>query len=261
MKLDPTSPNFFLPVLTAVFLAIYLLTLQPIFAIFCLASFLSYVALDFVAGTEKKGRGSLVEIIYAVLAASAVWLILSTALSTPSPLDVVTSCSMKPYLDRGDLVVVQGKAVYTAPLVTYTNQLPQVNINRTNCTIAVRGAALETSQCTSMITVNNGTTLLQIAVNRSQVSSNDVIVFESSTAGLVIHRAVLALSDESGKLTYLTKGDNNQVIDQEAGLDFVKPEKIHGKMLARVPLIGYLRLFLAGQFAEPLGCDTLVDLP
>ncbi len=259
-NLSLSSPNVFLPILTALFLLVYIFTLQPIFGILCLASFLAYVALDFFTGAQKKGRSSLLDVVYAILAAGAVWLILSTALQTPSPLDVVTSCSMNHVLDRGDLVIVQGRPMYNAPVIDFQGNFPEIAVQRSNCTVSKRGQATTIGQCTSQFTITNSTSTTSVAVSRNQVQANDVVVYESKLAGLIIHRAVLALRNSTtSQLTYVTKGDNNQIADQEAGIDFVQPNKIHGRMIARIPFIGYLRLFLAGQFNEPRGCDTLVD--
>ncbi len=259
MKLS--SPNVFLPLATVLFLLLYLATLEPVFGVLCLASFLAYVSLDFFVTAGKKGRSTLLEIAYAVIAAAVVWLTLSTVLQTPSPLDVVTSCSMKPFLDRGDLVIVQGRETYAAPFVEYSGELPSFSVSKFNCTVNQRGIDNSQGQCTGKLILKNATSSSAVPVSRKDVQGNDVIVFESSRAGLVIHRIVLGLRDStSGKIIYFTKGDNNQVTDQEALLDPVQPAKIHGKMLARIPLVGYLRLFLAGQFKEPRGCDTLVDV-
>ncbi len=261
MKIKLSSPNVFLPILTALFLLAYILTLQPIFGILCLASFLAYVAMDFLTGAEKKGRSSLLDIVYAVLAAGAVWLVLSTALQTPSPLDVVTSCSMNPGLQRGDLVIVQGQQTYNAPIVSFTDVLPRMSVERSNCTVSKRGRNSTIEQCSSKFILQNGTSTTNVSISRNEVGANDVIIFESKVAGLIIHRAMLGLKNSStSQITYVTKGDNNQVADQEAGIDFVQANKIHGRMIVRIPLVGYLRLFLAGQFNEPRGCDTLADV-
>ena len=217
--------------------------------------------MDFLTGAEKKGRSSLLDIVYAVLAAGAVWLVLSTALQTPSPLDVITSCSMNPDLQRGDLVIVQGQPAYNVPLVTFTGNLPQISVERSNCTVSKRGHNSTIEQCSSKFILRNETSTTNVSISRSQVQANDVIIFESKIAGLIIHRLVLGLQNSTtSQITYVTKGDNNQVADQEAGIDFVQTSKIHGRMIARIPLIGYLRLFLAGQFNEPRGCDTLADV-
>ncbi len=255
-RLDFLSPNVLLPLAALVFLFIYLVTLHVLAGVFSLAAFLAYVSLDLF---KNKKKSSFLEVIYALAAAAAVWIILSVVLQTPSPLDVVTSCSMRPFLDRGDLVVVQGQGTYAAPVVDYQGEVPQVGINKSTCTVAIRGQGQATQQCTSVLLVRNASSDMVIPVNRENVSHNDVIVFES-TAGLVIHRTVLSLRDtENQRVLYLTKGDNNQVLDQEGAIRFVSARDIHGRMLLRVPLVGYFRLFLAGQFQEPSGCDTGVE--
>ncbi|MDP3741791.1 MAG: S26 family signal peptidase [Candidatus Micrarchaeota archaeon] len=259
-KFSLSSPNIFLPIATVLFLLLYTLTLQPLFGVLCLASFLAYVSLDFLTGAEKKGRSSLVDVIYAILAAAVVWLALSAALQTPSPLDVVTSCSMNHVLDRGDLVIVQGQSVYNAPIVDFEGNFPEISVQRSNCTVSKRGQNSTIAICTSHIILKNSTSIVNVSVSRSQVPTNDVIVFESKIAGLIIHRSILGLRNlTTSQVTYMTKGDNNQVVDQEAGIDFIESSKVHGRMIARIPLIGYMRLFLAGQFTEPRGCDTLVE--
>ncbi len=259
LKINPKSPNVYVPILSIIFFIIYLITLQPIAAILCIGAFLAYISLDFISGAKQKGKNSLLEIIYAIAGAAIAWLILSALLHTQSPLDVVTSCSMNNVLNRGDLVIVQGNDKYVAPIVRYSGESPNIQLTKTNCTMWRRGQGDSQISCSANLTLRNSTSVLTIPVLRNEVSSNDIIVFESSTAGLVIHRAVLAINNsQTGKIAYLTKGDNNPVVDQEAGLDVVLPEKIHGKQIARIPLIGYLRLFLAGQFQEPRGCDLLI---
>lgn len=242
------------------FLALYIATLWPGFGILSIAAFLTFIALDFFT-SQQSAKPVIIELVIAIGAAVVAWLALSAALQTPSPLDVVTSCSMLPVLQRGDLVIVQGATQFNAPVVEYSEVLPNTNVQRSNCTIAKRRTGPTISQCTSSISVVNPTSTSTVNVSRSAVQGNDIIVFESPQAGLVIHRAILVLRNkDTGKLIYVTKGDNNQVVDQEAGLNYVQSQHIHGRYIFRIPYVGYLRLFLAGQFAEPRGCDTLVDL-
>lgn len=258
-KLDLFSPNIFLPIATAIFLILYLVTLQAILAVLCLAAFLTYVAVDFLSTSKEKGRVNLLEIIYAIIGAAAIWLALSMILSTPSPLDVVTSCSMNNELNRGDLIIVQGQSSYNAPVINYTGERPIIHVEQANCSVSKRGFFSVKGTCTSNLSVTINANTYSVSTLRSDVKGNDIIIFESNIAGLVIHRAIAVFHNiETGEIVYLTKGDNNQVVDQEAGIDFVKPEKIHGKFLVRIPLVGYFRLFLAGQFTEPAGCNTLV---
>ena len=86
--------------------------------------------------------------------------------------------------------------------------------------------------------------------------NNDVIVFETS-GGLIVHRAALSINDDDGKLLFLTKGDNNQALDQEGPFSPVEKKDIHGTLLFKVPFVGYLKLLLFGQFETPDGCEPL----
>lgn len=111
--------------------------------------------------------------------------------------------------------------------------------------------------------------------------SNDVVVYEplenSVFVGSTIHRVLLKVSVD-GKLYYLTKGDNNEVMDVQApsrGVDTrdgrctffvesrenrpVPQENVKGKVILKVPYLGYLKLFLWGYLGTPSGCDTIIE--
>jgi len=111
--------------------------------------------------------------------------------------------------------------------------------------------------------------------------SNDVIVYEpeenSVFQSLTIHRALVRVSVE-GKDYYLTKGDNNEILDVQAPGYLVKSggsckffsdsrkenkpvseKNMKGNVIARVPYIGYLKLFLWGYIEVPQGCETTIE--
>ncbi len=111
--------------------------------------------------------------------------------------------------------------------------------------------------------------------------SNDVVVYEplenSVFVGSTIHRVLVKVSVD-GKFYYLTKGDNNEVLDVQApssrtdagngGCLFftesrenkpVPQENIKGKVIFKAPYLGYLKLFLWGYLGEPSGCDTVIE--
>ncbi|MBI5223799.1 hypothetical protein HY990_05245 [Candidatus Micrarchaeota archaeon] len=98
--------------------------------------------------------------------------------------------------------------------------------------------------------------------------SNDVIVYTSpkedlySKVGDIVHRTFVIL-DVEGKQYYLTKGDNNPVLDIQAydsslemGNGPVSSQNLRGKVILRVPYIGYLKLFLSGFLREDNQCKT-----
>jgi hypothetical protein len=101
--------------------------------------------------------------------------------------------------------------------------------------------------------------------------SHDVIVYQPasndiySLIGEIVHRAQFKIN-VNGDVYYLTKGDNNPVFDIQV-FDYknnmgnypVPQQNVKGKVIARVPYLGYLKLFISGLFAEPAQCKTLLS--
>lgn len=80
------------------------------------------------------------------------------------------------------------------------------------------------------------------------LQEGDVITFASSDArfaGTVItHRIIKKnYSSKNKSYTFQTKGDNNNVADSA----LVTPENIYGKVILKIPKLGYLRDFLASD--------------
>lgn len=101
---------------------------------------------------------------------------------------------------------------------------------------------------------------------------NDVVVYTPlpsdvfSRSGDIIHRVFVKISVE-GKKYYLIKGDNNpgfdvQVVTQDGASNApVTQERVIGKVMLRLPYIGYYKIFLAGitnqaLLETPAGCDA-----
>lgn len=103
--------------------------------------------------------------------------------------------------------------------------------------------------------------------------SHDTIVYGPaqgdlySLAGDIIHR--LYFKVKVGDSTYyLTKGDNNPVMDiqeysysREMGNSPPGNSQYKGKVIGRIPYIGYLKLFISGFFSETTNCDSTLELP
>ena len=98
--------------------------------------------------------------------------------------------------------------------------------------------------------------------------SSDVIVYQPpgtdiyAAIGDIVHRAMFRIN-AGGKTYYLTRGDNNpildiQVYDYGTGLTNhpVPQENTRGKVVARVPLLGYFKLFISGFLQEDQQCRT-----
>ncbi|MBM3229641.1 hypothetical protein FJZ26_04385 [Candidatus Parvarchaeota archaeon] len=107
---------------------------------------------------------------------------------------------------------------------------------------------------------------------------NDIVVYTprkneiywlSTGGGDIIHRALLKVDSPQGQYL-LTKGDNNEIFDAQYynfayGLGN-QPAKVEGqykgKVVVRIPYLGYLKLFISGLlnpsfFPDPQGCDMV----
>lgn len=99
--------------------------------------------------------------------------------------------------------------------------------------------------------------------------SNDVIVYAPPPTDLyyylqgdIVHRVMFKI-ESGGHTYYITRGDNNPVLDiqsyyYEAGLANhpVPDEFTRGKVIARIPFLGYFKLFIHGYFEEYEQCRT-----
>jgi signal peptidase I len=101
--------------------------------------------------------------------------------------------------------------------------------------------------------------------------SNDIIVYQPvqgdyfSLIGDIVHRAMFRINAD-GETYYLARGDNNPILDLQAYNYSSKmknspvPEKnLRGKVIARIPLLGYFKLFISGYLREDPQCRTQLD--
>ncbi len=101
--------------------------------------------------------------------------------------------------------------------------------------------------------------------------SHDTIIYQPSRndyyalIGDIVHRAMFKI-DVGGKDYYITRGDNNPLLDIQAydyGLGLqnhpVPEEYVRGKVILRVPLLGYFKLFISGHFQESPQCRTQLE--
>jgi len=232
-------------------LVLYILFKETIFAVLVFASLILLFLGDVMPKKKQDWKDAAAELVIALAVAFGAWLTLQFVLGTASPIDVVTSCSMLPNLERGDLVFLRGGEA-DATTVFY-QEFPQISVRKELCTVK-KGSEEIQKPCTTGVTING--------VTYSLNKTDDVIVYEPNPQyyGLIIHRVFLKMK-VGNQTYYLTKGDNNLALDQEQGISIVPQEKVHGKVILRVPYVGYLKLFLFLQFEEPPGCDIRVLAP
>lgn len=86
-----------------------------------------------------------------------------------------------------------------------------------------------------------------------------------SYVGDIIHRAYFEI-DVEGEKYYLAKGDNNpvldiQIYDYSYALGNLPASNVHGKLIARIPYIGHLKLLLSALFTPDSQCNTQLNYP
>ena len=216
-----------------------------------------------------------VDIIVYLFLAVAIYHILGWALNTPVPISTVTSGSMEPTLYRGDVVIVQGVNIKDlhVPVVEISKDIKNVMLSDiAEITYAAPGycdALLQPNhtlyvKCpqTEQIRFKNTTSGPKtIDINRD----GEIIVYHSDYLQKdIIHRAVVKIKTPEGWYV-LTKGDNNStntMIDQDCiqkidgyRLDhpwcitlYPTPQsEVKGKVLFKIPYIGYIKLLLFGR--------------
>ncbi|MDE1761919.1 MAG: S26 family signal peptidase [Candidatus Micrarchaeota archaeon] len=104
-----------------------------------------------------------------------------------------------------------------------------------------------------------------ISINGTRISenySNPIVVYSTTSSdtfgGDIIHRLV-AVINAGGSYYTLTKGDNNPALDIQFGNYPSQHGDVLGYVIARVPVIGYAKLLLSGQFSQPAGCNQVIS--
>ncbi|VVC04684.1 Uncharacterised protein [Candidatus Burarchaeum australiense] len=275
--------------LFALFL-IYLVFKSTLVALAAAVVILIIVLLELWVGVRTGGLvGEVREIALAIILALVIWYGAGFLLNTGSPLDAVVSCSMLPALERGDMLVLQGGEVNAAAfnmteaewttaesegLLTQGCAICRNETSDHGCLtdrslqevepdpLFNYGCSLcerynETDRwfvgCATSVTVKNKT--VKLGTGR-----RDTIVYAPlrqdpfARAGEIVHRAQIVVNVGDNEYIF-TKGDNNNIFDVQAGNSPVTPDRVKGKVVMRIPYLGYFKLFISGLFSEPLGCN------
>lgn len=88
---------------------------------------------------------------------------------------------------------------------------------------------------------NKGDIMVLFGVQAKNINKGDIIVFEANSKYPVIHRTVKIWS-ENDETHFQTKGDNNPRVFSELGEDDIVEDKIVGKAVLRIPLLGWVKI-------------------
>lgn len=290
-KLEKIQENNIILIIFIISFALYLITKSVIIAYIAGISLISWFLLDIYLSVLKEGlKRELIEIGKAAVVALIIFGTLTIVLGSPVPISGVVSCSLLPSYERGDFVIVKGVNAneINAPVVEINeHELKKINEEKIgcgemknkiitfNCQINCPRISTNTKkligyspECVRSIKINSsvsGTTIIY------ENLTNDVIVYashvEKKYTGMdIVHRVFVKLkvneTDENGvkeKYYILTKGDNNNYMDISY-FDIVREEDLKGKVIFRIPILGYIKLLISGPqyYGEPEGCDTIL---
>lgn len=129
-----------------------------------------------------------------------------------------------------------------------------------NCLVAMKDGTNTTEQCLTAVEFQGKKYLTNM--------SHDTIVYGSDSDSLfslfgdIVHRAFFRMS-VNGEHYYITRGDNNPVLDTmmysyayRMGNPPVPEKNNKGRVIGRIPVLGYVKLLISGQMAEPEQCRT-----
>lgn len=285
----------------AALFALFLLTKLPLFVLTAAGVLAATLVIESYVGAKSTSwKKEVTETVIAIAVAAVVWFSASYLLNTQAPLDAVVSCSMLPNLERGDIVVLQGKEPAAPRLQLSEKEWGAISESgelHYACSVCIENQTQRpclinpvTKQEVSPMLVEYDCGVCQqqkntgekeyvicvksITLGGQEVSenlSNDIVVYDPlpgdlfALTGDIIHRVYAVVQTENNSYL-LIKGDNNAGFDVQAyyqGLtnNPVPRERLKGVVIARLPYIGYFKLFVAGLFqpqllATPPGCDA-----
>ena len=88
---------------------------------------------------------------------------------------------------------------------------------------------------------NKGDIMVLLGVEAKNINNGDILVFEANSKYPVIHRVVNTWSEDD-EIHFQTKGDNNPRVFPELGENDITENKVVGKAIFRVPLLGWVKI-------------------
>ena len=150
------------------------------------------IVLELISGKNEVGyKKSILEIAVAIIVVVVLWYGLKFFLATNSPIDVVPSCSMLPYLHRGDMIFLHG--------VSSISQIkaPIIDVTSSQISRVLSSPDSESLSCVAYITNASGTYIRQTLAPGYKVG-----LIEDSNG---VYRLV-SKQEESGNVVQYTCG-------------------------------------------------------
>ena len=124
-------------------------------------------------------------------------------------------------------------------IITSTDNLPK----------GIKFYTMETNSMDPIILVNS----LFITKPYPFYQINEIVTFEFPGNKEIVTHRIVNLSKQNNQTYYITKGDNNDLVDRR----LIPPENIFGKVIIVIPFLGWLVRFIQTK----LGLAILVVIP
>ncbi len=92
---------------------------------------------------------------------------------------------------------------------------------------------------------NKGDIMILYGTKAKDLKVGDIIVFKSNQPDPIIHR-IVKITNNNNNLIFQTKGDNNPDSIRSLGELNVTEDKIIGKAIIRIPLLGWVKIIFTG---------------
>ena len=281
LELQRTNALLYLMVILFV---LFILTKNPIVGILAGLTFISIFIVDIMSGAEEHGwKEELIGIAKAAGVAIVFWILIIVLMDSSTPISGIVTCSMLPRYDRGDMILLHGIRNFSeinAPVIEMTEDEFAGIYGRENVACGQMGPLeyLCSQNCQRLKRDGSplGTeTLCAVGLGYKgqeihENYSNDVIVYTPKPYGYnsplqgmdIIHR-VFAKIKVGDKYYFMTKGDNNPVFDSY-WFSIIPEQDVKGKVVVRIPFLGYFKLFItpafyAGMGVDPAGCEKIYE--
>jgi signal peptidase I len=226
----------------------------------------TYVDIFVIPRVEKFGPTvvSIVNVLFALFFALAIYVILGLLLNTQNPVMIVYSGSMIPTLNRGDVVFLSGGEI-NAPIVKLNSEVLSIS-SISSIPTKMYSSRIPVSPSQELFALKFGETILPYT------KTGDIVVYASSIAGKdIIHRAIVLIEAPDGKFIF-TKGDNsntNATFDQDCfDMEYgrrincfyesaLPVSEVKGKVVFVVPLVGCVKIWLMDNLPSILATGKL----
>lgn len=129
------------------------------------------------------------------------------------------------------------------PVIFYNTMLivqAATNPRETPCVFGVKTFVIISGSMEPVLEIGDIAVIKEFP--KEELQAGDIISFRSGQS-IITHRITDVIKDKNGKISFETKGDNNNIKDK----NYVKSDDVEGKMVCKIPFVGKVALLLKNK--------------